>query len=183
MAKRAASRMYASRDRERGEDEMYARVGSATNVALNPDVSIKLRGITPDDVNFIIDSWADSYRHSQDMRDVDPDLYKIEMRARIYSLIPKAKWVIACEPRNERNIRGWICYMPPAPTASLPVVHYMLVKPELQNRGICTAMLDVVKASAATADSPVFVTHRTFPIVKWFAAKRNLIFNPFLAGK
>lgn len=178
---RAAERHYAKSDRQQAADDMYVHVGksAATNVADVP-VSIKLRGIVPDDTNFIIDSWADSYRHSPDMRGIDADLYKIEIRALIYGLLPKAKFLVACEPGNERNIRGWVCYTTPTKEGQLPVVHYLLVKPDMQNRGIATSMLDVVRASSSLDESPIFITARTFPIIKWFAAKRNLIWNPFL---
>lgn len=142
-------------------------------------IEVTVRQMLPTDVNYIIDSWAQSYRHSPDMLAVDDNLYKVEIRNRVYREIAANKVFIACDPQNEETIYGWICFAQPKSFGHLPVVSYVYVKRDHWLRGIGSSLVDLARSSGTDPEGPVWCYDWTLPMRK-FADKVGMMRNPFL---
>lgn len=140
---------------------------------------VTVRQMRPGDINYIIDSWVSSYRHSPDMQGVDERVYKIEMRNRIYREISRNKTFVAVNPEDEQHIYGWICFKPPRQFGHLPVVSYVYVKRDFWLRGIGANLVDLARASGSDPDGPVWCFDWTLSMRK-FADKVGMMRNPFL---
>jgi hypothetical protein len=143
------------------------------------DMPVTVRGMLPDDVNYIIDSWVQSYRHSPDMQAVDDNLYKVEMRNRVYREVAQNKVLVACNPQVQNSIYGWICFIPPQVFGHLPVVSYVYVKSSVWRRGIGSGLVDLARASGTDPDGPVWCYDWTLQMRR-FADKVGMMRNPFL---
>lgn len=143
------------------------------------DLPVTVRGMLPDDINYIIDSWAQSYRHSPDMQAVDDNLYKVELRNRVYREISTNKVLVACDPALQSSIYGWICFIAPQIYGHLPVVSYVYVRSNLWLRGIGSGLVDLARASGSDPDGLLWCFDWTLPMRK-FADKVGIIRNPFL---
>ncbi len=159
--------------------ETYRAANAARAVMVKKPLEVTIRTIQPTDVNFIIDAWCETYRRSQDARDTDPELFKVEQRARINRLLPRSKQLIACDKNHTSLIYGWACFEPPG-LAKIPVVHYMCIKPHAQMQGIGKELLRLIRATAPIPNSPVFATHRHLICKPQRLAKYNVIFNNYL---
>ena len=142
-----------------------------------PRVLVRPMGI--DDASFVIDSWASSYRFSPIVAHVDPNVYKVEQRARIYRLLQNCTTFVACDPANPTRIWAWVCFAAPVKAGDLPVLHYVLVRPELQRRGIATSLVELVRQSSADPDTQLWMSHWTSPMYnaqhKWHAMYNSYI--------
>lgn len=155
---------------------------AAAEVVARIPVSVKVRGVTADDLAFIYDSWCASYSKSPIVGPVTPDLFKIEQRALITKLLPRSKQMILCDTQDPRLIRGWICFSAAPAGAKLPTIHYMLVKPEFQGQGLGRKMVDMVReVFAMDPTSPIFTSHYT-GVMRQVERRLNLIYNPYLLG-
>lgn len=154
-------------------------VASRPDFAADANIEITFRAMTIDDAAFVLDSWCSSYRHSPHVGPVDDAVFKIEQRARVYRLVPKSKVLLAVDPKDQTRIRGWICFEPPRESNGLPIVHYVLVRPELQSRGIGTALVDLAKRTAKDPAGPIWTTHETYPM-KRLRAKWGAMYNNYL---
>ncbi len=176
--KRTFSHILTQSEVER--DEIKRAADAAAEVKAKEPLPVKIRGINGDDLAFVYDSWCASYSKSPVVGPVQPDLFKIEQRACVTRLLPKSKQIVLCDPTEPKLIRGWICYTPPPAPGKLPTIHYMLVKPEFQGRGLARTMTDLVRtACALDATSPMFYSHYT-GVMRQVERRLNLIYNPYL---
>jgi hypothetical protein len=142
-------------------------------------MNVKIIPFTLDYASFILDSWCDSYRHSPTVKHIDPKLYKIEMRNRVYNLIPKCKVLVATDPDNENpqtNLRGWIAAEAPREPNGLWLLHYVLVKYDLQGKGIASLLAAPFRKQSP--DGMMFATHYTLGLRRF--GRNWLIPNDFL---
>lgn len=142
-------------------------------------IEVTVRGLLPEDISYIIDSWVQSYRYSPDIQGVDENLYKVEMRNRVYREISKHTVIVACDPQDIHAIYGWICFIPPTVFGHLPVVLYILVKRTLWKRGIGCGLVDLARASGSDPEGPVWCYDWTMQM-RGFADKVGMMRNPFL---
>lgn len=134
-----------------------------------PALPIFLRSMMPSDVNFIRDTWAQSYRRcgvDSECR-TEPSHYKVEMRARMARLMDRSTIIVACDPEDRNLIRGYVVYEKPQADEQLPVLHYVLVTPPCQNRGLGRKLIELVRESAYLPDSLVYGSH-------WTTAMRSI---------
>lgn len=140
---------------------------------------VAIRGWKPEDLNFIIDSWASSYRYSPDVAHTDKEVYKVEQRSRIYRLIPRSRIIVANKEGYPDEILGWICFEPPKARGQLPILHYVLVQRSVQLQGIGAALVELCRKTAFEADSPIWATHYTSPM-RHIKDKWHVMHNDFL---
>jgi hypothetical protein len=154
-----------------------AAIEVVSNAARQPlaPIPIKIRPMKVEDGGFVLDSWCSSYARSPEVG-CDPEVFKIEQRNLIYRLIPKCKVLVACDPENPNTIRGWIAAEPPREPGGLWIIHYCLVKYELQGRGIARALSGLIRQ--ASPNGMCWGTHSTFAC-KWFG-KDWLVRNRYL---
>ncbi len=128
-----------------------------------PTITVHFRPYLPSDKAFIYDTWAQSYRHcSLDSEtQCDPEIYKIEIRHRMDRLIPRSNVIIGCDPDKTDVIRCYVVFEKPKRETQLPVLHYMLVRTELQNRGLGRRMVELVRKSAFVEESFIYASHWT----------------------
>ena len=127
-----------------------------------------------EDVPFVYDSWAASYREFGGAM-VDDDVYKVEQRARISRILDRAKLITAMGTRQE--ILGWVVYQKDRATG-WPVIHYMYVKGYARRGGIGRAMMTQAGWVAGTF---CWVTHWQ-PCVRELRnpSKFGWTYNPYL---
>lgn len=143
------------------------------------DAVTQIRLATPSDLNFIRDSWASSYRASPDVTDMDPELYKVEVRAYIEAVRRQGRIFVACDPDAPDDIRGWVCCERPREKNGLWLVHYVLVRPEWQRQGIATALLKPLRDNSP--DGMLWATSYTIGLKRF--ARDYLLRNRFIDGR
>ena len=155
-------------DRAIGRAEASSKIEAASvaaaGVALAPLQTV-IRPMALGDVSFIIDSWCGSYSKCPEAASTDADVFKIEQRNLIYRLLPKCKVLVACDPAQPNSIRGWACAEPARESGGLWILHYALVRPELQGMGIATSL--VAPFREESPEGTLWTTHHTFAS-KWF---------------
>jgi hypothetical protein len=140
---------------------------------------VQLRGWKPEDLNFIIDSWASSYRFSPDVVHTPKDVYKIEQRGRIFRLVTKSRIIVANRKGHPDDILGWVCFEPPQQKGELPILHYVLVQRFVQMQGIGKALVQLCRTSGFDATGPIWATHFTAPM-RHLHAKWGIMHNDYL---
>ncbi len=90
---------------------------------------ITYRDAEPGDFAFIKLSWLRSGRYKSEAAQHLAEIFKLE----------STRTVICCPEIDRDHICGWICY---AEGVSPPTVHYVLVRPDYQKKGIATALAE-----------------------------------------
>lgn len=160
------------------EQVAFAREIIANMPAPEP-AKVAIRGWKPEDLNFVIDSWASSYRFSPDVAHTDKEVYKVEQRSRIYRLIPRSRIIVAAREGRPDDILGWACFEPPRAQGQLPVLHYVLVQRAVQGQGIGTSLVELCRKTAQEEGSPIWGTHYTQPM-RHLKDKWHVMHNDFL---
>jgi hypothetical protein len=140
---------------------------------------VAIRAWKPEDLNLIIDSWASSYRFSPEVQYIDPDVYKVEQRSRIYRLVTRSRILVANREGCPDDILGWVCFEPPVALGQLPIVHYVLVQRSVQLQGIATSLIELCRKTASEPDSPMWGTHHTAPM-RHLRRKWQVMHNTYL---
>lgn len=153
-----------------------APVGASVSPEL-PPLAFRLMGI--DDAAFVIDSFCNSYRHSRDMRAIPPDIFKIEMRAWLRDFIPGKRVLVVGAEGHATSIFGWCMAEPPREAGGLWIIHYILVKPEWQRKGLATQLMAPFRD--ASPQRMCWATMETDALR--FLGKDFLILNKFLLWK
>lgn len=137
--------------------------------------SIKIRNATQDDVNFIFSTWQKTYRHSVKTAGIPSEVYYSQQHVLIEGLMKTACIIIACDPKDQSQIYGYLCY---DTIEGAPVVHFAYVKKAYRALGIAKLMLN---NSTVDIKLPFFITHHTAPISRISTEKYVLVYNPYLA--
>ena len=161
------------------EDYFYNRELARKSESPEGPLQCAIRAMQIADASFVIDSWCSSHSHAPGANLIDPAVYKVEQRSLVYRLTPQSKVLVACDPQKHDHIRGYIVFQPPKGPDQLPIVHYMLVRTELQGRGIGRSLLELARKSAKSVDSPMWMTHYSY-FIKKLIKPFNLLYNPFL---
>ena len=167
-----------------GEKRTYAENrrfadDAAKVINARPDPGYAIRPMTIDDAPFIVDSWASSYAHYARLEGVPSDVYKIEQRARIDRLVRASIVLSLVSKVDNSHVSGWICFQPPVKNPGSPILHYVLIHPSLQVRGLGSQLVSLVDSTKHDKTDPIWATHFTFPMRK-IGPKWNLIYNPYL---
>lgn len=131
------------------------------------------------DVGLITDAWLTSYRFSPVAQSVPPKIYRIEQRDRIRRIMSRCKVVCAVHDDDADRVAGWAVFAPPAQPGRHVVLHYLSVHPALQNLGLGTALMRLVRSISPDPQMPVFCTHYTLALRRVMKTW-NLLYNPYL---
>lgn len=137
-----------------------------------------------DDIPFIKNSWRMSfldYRHDDNhpghgFISPNPTVlwatkrhFHANMDKRIRRLFHRGTFLVACDPADESEIMGWVCYQP-------GVIHYIYVKEAYRRTGLGKELI----ASTGQDTNTAQVTHWTRVIAQLGLAVR---YNPGLLGE
>lgn len=136
-------------------------------------VPLEIRQATPEDANFILNSWLKSYRQSNFAKAITNTVYFEGHHKVIRALLKKSSCLIACNEQDPNQIYGYIVS---ETVSNIPVVHYAYVKQTFRSMRIGQILLNKVKKPE---EAGVY-THSTRAAEK-LAAKYNLIHHPYLA--
>lgn len=119
------------------------------------ELGVQLVEPAPDEVRFILDAWARSYRDSPWSGTITNDKYAEISRWTITSLVARgAKVLVAIPELGPRRVVGFVCYEKP------DVLHYVYVKKNFRGNGVARLLVDAAKYAMGT-ETPGRFTHRT----------------------
>lgn len=126
---------------------------------------LSLRQATPEDLKFVFDSWARSYRDGGCAPQIGYDLFRPGHEALMKRLVDRDFVTVAYATEIPDEICGWVC-------AGLDAIHYVYVKQAYRRRGIGIQLCALYK-----------VNHHSFETRtgRKFATKLRTRFNPYLA--
>lgn len=134
---------------------------------------IAFRDVAEGDVPFIFSSWLQSYRDSEEVRNIGNDAYFGGHHKVIAELAqrPEAKCFVACASDFPAQIFGWAYGESGAET----VLHYVYVKQQYRRMGIARGLLQKIHQQR---DGGILCTHRThiFDLMK---KKYSLRLDPY----
>jgi hypothetical protein len=139
-----------------------------------------------EDVGFIIDSWcADENVYVGRPDDMDPEIFKVEQRARVRRLLSScpavvarptpAYWQARGEKADPNRLFGWIVYTFDRATLK-PLIHFTYVKGEHRRQGVCAALLH---AAGYRAGEMAWASHCRLKVARRMKSK-GIIYNRFL---
>jgi hypothetical protein len=144
------------------------------------DLTVHFRPYALNDTNFILHTWASSYRKCglDGECQMDAQTYNVEIRARMKRLMSRSSVIVGSDSEDKDLIRCYAVYEKPEHDTQLPVLHYMLVRPEVQHRGLGRRMIELVRESSFVNDSLIYASHWTHAI-KAIHTKYGIIRNNF----
>lgn len=160
------------RDRKAREEAQKA-------LAARPDKPLQVVPMCIDHAPFICDSWARSYMHSDVVRAVPQDVYKVEQRARMDRIIRRSVSLCLVNQAEPHYISGYVIFEPPKDKVSLAILHYILVHSNLQGKGLASQLFNLVRQTKNSDSDLVWSTHWTHPMRR-VGQKWNLLYNPYL---
>lgn len=135
-------------------------------------VEIAIRPVEPTDVNFVLNSWLQSYRDS--LRSISNYTYYPEQQRLIGALADRAKLVVACDAETPSFILGWACGEPLEVDGGL-LLHYIYVKQGYRSLHIGQ---DMLRALGWRAGQEITATHWNRAATS-LAAKFKVRHNPY----
>lgn len=125
-----------------------------------------VRPADPDDVQFVVGTWIEGYRHGSPWahRLTDAVFFQHHQPV-IASILERAFVIVACDAADPRVIYGDVVYEPITPEG--PALHWVYVKKAFRRLGVARALLASTGLPFDLAG--VNVTHPTYV---WFATRR-----------
>lgn len=143
---------------------------------------VMYRDMTPEDANFIYNSWLKSYRDSYAVQGVGNGLYyeyhhDLAKDLMVHS-VENGGQLIACDPEDPSVIYGYVVY---SRINSNPCIHYIYVKHPFRKFGLAQAFIDRVWKDKR---NPCVFTHMTRQGKIIFNKLKDqgleAVFNPYL---
>lgn len=132
---------------------------------------ISFRPLEADDINFLYNSWLQSYRAAPSARPMTNDVYFATQKAIIHNCLQRGNVLLAVDTEDPSSIFGYICYEP-------QLVHFIYVKYPFRKLGIAKKLFAEAQIDLT---NPIIVTHWTFASQQYQQKSNNLIYNPLLA--
>lgn len=107
----------------------------------------QIRSAQPEDVNFILNSWLMSYRHSPFAKGVLKDVYFKKHHEFVKACLARSAVFCAVSKDDTTQIYGWVCIEPPTGHELTRALHYVYVKHPYRNFGIGSSLLSHVLES------------------------------------
>lgn len=98
---------------------------------------IKIRLAEDSDANLIINSWMESYRHSEFAKFMTKFTYNINHRALVLEALKRSDVYCAVAKDDADQIYGWVCIEP----GSVQCLHYIYVKQPFRELDIAHKLL------------------------------------------
>ena len=134
------------------------------------EIKFNLREFRPDDLNFILGTWMESYFFYMPSRP-PKNIYAREHSALIHKKLPICECLVACSEEDPTQILGYLI-------TEGELLHYIYVKELFRKLGIGSRLMEEMYRNAVD----VVHTHYTKPI-KHFDRSYHLIYNPYLFYK
>jgi GNAT superfamily N-acetyltransferase len=131
---------------------------------------VKLRDGKDSDTDFILNSWAASYRGNAMYGAIPKDIYFKHYRKFTVSILSVSKAFVACNPENEDQVYGYIVYRF---KENLPIISYLYVKQAFRHFGIAEMLIKNVSHETKV------ITHLMPKLEEWLKSL-DCIFNPFI---
>ncbi len=133
-------------------------------------LDLGFRHATPEDLNFVRNSWFESYRKGGCAPEVGFDVYKPGMERTISRLLERSDTRVAFAREVPDEIVGWVCQEIVGRDVQTDVAHYVYVKQAYRRNGAATRLLTTSK---------LYFTHETRG-GRHLASRLGLKFNPYL---
>lgn len=104
------------------------------------ETEVAFRPAEKGDLDFIFNSWLESFRASWEFKEVNGRDYWPGMRGVINRILQRTRCTIAHNPADPEQILGWACI------ELGPVIHYIYVKGPFRKKGLAKMMLRGLKA-------------------------------------
>jgi GNAT superfamily N-acetyltransferase len=131
---------------------------------------VLLRDRKPNDDNFILSSWAQSYRHNPMYGAMPVDLYFSRYRKFTLSVLERSYAIVACDPSDPDVVFGYCVYRF---IGDIPVVSYVYVKQVFRRFGLASKLLNQVSTETK-------ITTAMMPKLEAWARRMNCVFDPFM---
>lgn len=135
-----------------------------------------VRGGRIEDIGFILDSWCASYAESPIVREIDPEVVKVEQRARVRRLLTQAKVTVVCDTKDPTIILGWLCHSIDKAT-NYPVLHYAYVLKGSRNHKVFTTLTHMAGWRPGTV---AWMTHWQPCVRKLVKKFDGFVYNPYM---
>lgn len=150
------------------------------------ELGVQIRPADEGDLEFVVNSWLESYRWNDHVKEVrDADYYRGQ-KALIVRLLQDNLVLVACLETAPRVAIGWSCtggtvtysIKPRAGVALVdstpPIIHFIYVKKDFRGYGIAKRML-------GNLDVPeIHATHITKTFRRWMRTHSCYRYNPYL---
>lgn len=142
---------------------------SATPTERAPPTSlpIAIRDATPDDVNFIKQSWIRSFQTSPDVNKMASQVYFAAWATVVSGILARSNVRVVTLPSAPVLICAWLCWEPGETTR----LHYVYTKHNYRKSGFAKALL------AELPSGPLIYTHRNQMAGGWMSRHRALGWN------
>lgn len=128
--------------------------------------------LKPDDRNFIINSWLQSYYGCSATHHIKRQQYYIGQRDIINNILesPITKTIFIRPIDWEDGIIGYVIY-------NSNTIHYFYVKNVYRKMGLASKLLDTI----TKLEDIKYISHFKEPHTRFYVEKYNLTYNPYLA--
>lgn len=140
---------------------------------------VHYRGIRMTDASFVISSWLESYRGSDYAKHMPKSVYFDNYKHVVTKLLANTRVIVACNPSDDDQIFGYICFSDLVPHA--PVLHYMYVKYPFRKMRIGESLFKEMQR-VTEPNGPIICTHAN-SLFDDKCKKYDLVYNPFLIEK
>jgi hypothetical protein len=132
-------------------------------------VKCVFRQPTEEDVDFIFNSWLQSYRKTE--LKMTHTVYYDKFKKILTAILEKALVLVACNEHEPRQVYGYIVYEPTEPL----LIHWMYVKYVYRQQGLGGELLNKIRKNT----DPIVCTFANYPFTK-LKLKWRLTYNPWL---
>lgn len=138
------------------------------------NLPIRVRPAVQGDVNFIFNSWLESFRRSLFPKNIINEVYYSEHHKVIENLLKTATTLILCNEADSAEIYGYICA---ERVQGIFVLHYVYIKHTYRKLGLGKLLLNQFDHDTSNA---AICTHMT-KIAERLSTKYSLVHNPYVA--
>lgn len=129
-----------------------------------------------EDIGFILDSWCASYAESPAVKNLDPEVVKVEQRARVRKLLTHAKVTCVVDASDPNRIMGWLCHGIDK-SRGFPILHYAYTLKGHRNKGILRNLVNLAGWREGTI---TWLTHDHFCVRALCKKFDGFILNPYI---
>jgi hypothetical protein len=141
-----------------------------------------VREMQDEDLPFVVASWVDSQRATDQWRAVPIQTYKAGMRARVARLVERSTVLVACDIEDAAHLLGCV-------VAGSGVIHFLFVKGAFRGFGLGKELARAAIPDVGTVDVDISAFGRPLPSrggspetpFAELAKRWRLVFNPFAA--
>ena len=124
------------------------------------------------DVDFITNSWLESFRDGYFNSTVPNRVYFHEHHKILEAILPRSQVLVMCNAERPDQILAWMCY---ELVDNVMVVHYVYVKNLLRKKGLAWRLFDFAQGNVANdvVKNVVVTTHQTYKSKSFIKGRKN----------